>query len=512
MKVRRAARPDPPQSGYDAFMAPHRLCAAACSLACVLHVADALAADRHVGSGQTYATVQEAVAAAQAGDTVLVHGGSYAEDVTLAASGMETARITLAPAGDGTATVTGQITIDGSYWDIVDLTFVGRAGADAFRVRGDHNRIVGIELSGGDRDGIDGGGQGNEVRDAHIHHFDAGESDAHCIVLNPGAEDWVISGNRLHDCSGDTLQLFAQTAERTILNTRVEHNEMYYDPNSGVARTENAIDVKNADGLIIVGNRMYGFPDNKVVVFQKAPINIDMSCNVMHTGFTGVEFRGEDGGVVENVTFTRNLMHGYGSYALKFDGTLNANVYNNTFVTIGSDGLRIEGAGLEGGNVQNNLWVDTGSVDAGNFSADHNGFFNAPTSIGSASDVTGDPLLDAMYQLGDGSPMIDAGIDVGLPLSGAAPDIGWHEVGLRTCSTPPESGTGGGGGSDGEGGDGSGPGASGGAGGANAADPDADGGCGCAIVGRRAPTKGLAALALLVLVATQRRRRRTLTG
>lgn len=468
----------------------------------------AQAADLNVGSGQTYATVQEAVDAAQPGDVILVHDGSYVEDVDITSSGDANARITLQPADAASPTITGRITIDGDFWDITGLTLIARPGARGIRLRGDDNRILGVELSGGDDNGIDGGGRGNEVRDSHIHDFDAGASDAHCIVLNPGAEDWVIAGNDIHDCSGDCLQLFSQGVETSIKNLLVENNHLHFT--GAIMRTENAIDVKNGDGVVIRNNRMHGFPDNKVVVFQKGPVNIELSCNEMYDGFTGVEFRGEDGGTVQNVVFTRNVMHDFSSYALKFDGTEQADVFNNTFVAIGSDGLRIEGAGLDGGAVRNNLWVDAGNVDAGSFDASHNGYSNASTDIGGPDDVTGAPLLDAMYQLQDGSPMIDAGLDVGLPFAGGAPDIGWHELGGDGCDVP-MGGTGGAGsGTGGSSTTGAGPGgasATGGGGGptgGNGAASD-DGGCGCSFPGEVGERGWPLALALLLLVARRRR-------
>lgn len=482
-----------------------------CFFALVILVAPTLAhaAELSVGSGQTHATVQQAVDAAQPGDVILVHDGAYTEDVDITSSGDEAARITLRPADGASPTLTGRMTIDGAFWDIVGLTLVARPGARGIRLRGDDNRILGVELSGGEQNGIDGGGLRNEVRDSHIHDFDAGDSDAHCIVLNPGAEDWVIAGNDIHDCSGDCLQLYSQGVETSIKNLTVENNHLYFT--GAISRTENAIDVKNGDGIVIRNNRMHGFPDNKVVVFQKGPINIELSCNEMYDGFTGVEFRGEDGGVVENVVFTRNLMHDFTSYALKFDGTQLAQVFNNTFVSIGSDGLRIEGAGLDSGAIRNNLWVDTGNVDAGSFDASHNGYFNASTDIAGEGDVTGDPLLDAAYRLEDGSPMIDAGLDVGLPLVGVAPDIGWHELGLDGCEVP-MGGTGGagGGGSGGGATNGSGaggPGATGAGGaatGSNAAAGD-DGGCGCTSPGERRSHGWPLVLAAMSLAAIRRR-------
>ncbi|MEQ9325221.1 MAG: hypothetical protein RIF41_39005, partial [Polyangiaceae bacterium] len=117
----------------------------------------ALSADLNVGSGQTYATVQEAVDAAQPGDAILVHDGSYTEDVDITSSGEANARITLQPADGASPTITGQMTIDGAFWDVTGLTLVARPGARGVRLRGDDNRILGVELSGGDNNGIDGG-------------------------------------------------------------------------------------------------------------------------------------------------------------------------------------------------------------------------------------------------------------------------------------------------------------------------------------------------------------------
>lgn len=430
----------------------------------------AVAEVREVGAGQTHATIQSGIDAAVAGDEVRVHAGEYVEDLALASSGDEGARLRLVAAGDGEVVVRGGVLLEGSFWDIEGLTFIAPLGVDAFRVRGDDNRLVDLDISGGDRDGIDGSGTGNEVSGCRIHDMDGGDADAHCIVLNPGATGWRIEGNELYDCSGDCVQLYADGAERTIVDTVIRGNSMWWS--GAIARMENAVDVKNADGLLIEGNRAWGFVENKTLVFQKGPADVTVRCNEMYDGFTGVEFRAEDGGTVEGVTFERNLMHGFTEYALKFDGTVGATVAHNTFVDAASDGLRIEGLGLDGGTVRNNLWVRTGSVDGGVFDADHNGFFEVGSvGIGSASDVTGDPLLDDAFHLGAGSPMIDAGADLGAPFAGAAPDLGFAEVGLDGCGPLPggEGGAGSGGGSP------AGPAGSGGASAEGGASADGDG-------------------------------------
>ncbi len=387
-----------------------------------------------VGKSADFATVQEAVNAASPGDNIVIHDHEDDEKVTLTTDGTEDKRIVLSALPD--VVFRGRIVMRGNYWDVSDLTIIdaGDGDSDTIRIQADHNRLLRLDISGGNRDGIDGGGNNNQVLDSLIHNFDAGDSDAHCIVLNPGAENWTISGNQLFDCSGDGIQLFSQGPERTILNTRIENNDIYYT--GSIKRTENALDIKNANGLVIAGNRMFGFDSNKVVVFQKAPANIDMHCNQIYSGANGIEFRGEDGGIVENVNFSNNLIYGIEGYALKFDDAHNATVFHNTFVDIGSDGLRIEGEGLQGGALQNNLWVRTGNIDGGSFDADHNGFFAVKkNAIASSTNVNADPILDDQRKITPGSPMENAGIDVGLPFADTAPDLGAHEIGEDPCSS-----------------------------------------------------------------------------
>lgn len=402
------------------------------------------AADLDVGQGQTYASIGDAVQVAAAGDVIRVYPGDYVEDLSLDGSGAQGSPIRIESVEPLQATVRGRIQIDGSDWELADLTIISPPDVDGVQIDGSRILIEGVDLFGGTRDGIDGGGIDVTIRDSLIHDFDAGDSDAHCIVLNPGAENWVIADNALYDCSGDGVQLFSQGAERTIINTTIERNQIYYT--GAISRTENAVDVKNADGLVIRSNVMWGFGDNKTLVFQKGPANIEVTCNEMSEGFTGVEFRGEDGGTIESIVFAHNLMVGFEQYALKFDGTVGAEVFNNTFVDIDGDGLRLEEASLQQGVIQNNLWVNATQIESdGEFTADHNGFWMvADNEIGSDSDVADDPMLDANYRLVAGSPLIDAGVDVGLPFGGASPDIGWDEVDGQPCAAAPDPGDDGG--------------------------------------------------------------------
>ncbi len=397
---------------------------------------------------------------AKPGDRVELAAGGYTEDLDITSSGTATEPIVVSGVG---ATLTGQVRIQGDYWRIEDLAISGPSSSDTIRIDGNNNMLIRIDASGGGRDGIDGGGKGNQVLDSKLSGFDTGTpgNDAHCIVLNPGAEDWIIRGNRIFDCSGDGIQLFSSGVARSIKNILIENNVIYYDGSTGVTYTENAIDIKNGDGIRILNNDMYGFSTNKIIVVQKGPSNLEIRCNSLHDSERGPEFRGEDGGTVENLTFANNLVYGMASYALKLDGVVGADVFNNTIADSSGDGLRIEGDGAMSGAVRNNLWIRTGKVESSGLVADHNGFFNASSQITSASDVTSDPLVDASYVPGSTSPLIDAGVDVGYAFAGAAPDIGYFELGGEVCS-PGAAGSGGTGGAGGAAAGGSSSGAGGG--------------------------------------------------
>lgn len=108
----------------------------------------------HVGDGMR---VQAAVDAADVGDEILVHGGTYDESVSL-----PTDDLTLA--AEDEATVTGTVTVDADGIEIVDL-HVADAGLRGIVVDGSHEdlTLAGIEISGtlnglwvGGTSGVDG--------------------------------------------------------------------------------------------------------------------------------------------------------------------------------------------------------------------------------------------------------------------------------------------------------------------------------------------------------------------
>ena len=151
-----------------------------------------------------------------------------------------------------------------------------------------------------------------------------------------------------------------------------------------------------------------------------------------------------------------NIVHHMSTYALKFDGVVNATVVNNTLAYIGTEPLRFESTlgfstpSVNGGFIKNNLiYVVSASprlkAPIANVDVGYNGWFQASAGAFSRSTDTqgpdpffGNPTIDD-YHLRLGSAAIDAGTPVGLVFFGLAPDLGALEHAASTDAIPPSA-------------------------------------------------------------------------
>lgn len=170
------------------------------------------------------------------------------------------------------------------------------------------------------------------------------------------------------------------------------------------------------------------------------------------------------------ITIQKNLCYGIG----KTDGTKQGaaigiivnddstnysanvwNIYNNTFIAITGANSPFYGISIPGGNSSTNVKINNNIVenfDYLNMNCDYgghvdgleirnnvqynNGSGNAvnfdngsPSNYTNSGNINLDPLLDVSYHpTVPTSPCINAGINVGLPYNGAAPDIGYYET------------------------------------------------------------------------------------
>ncbi|MDI6739037.1 MAG: right-handed parallel beta-helix repeat-containing protein [Candidatus Edwardsbacteria bacterium] len=168
------------------------------------------------------------------------------------------------------------------------------------------------------------------------------------------------------------------------------------------------------DGLRIDSNAVTGMIDAGILVRGSA--NTAVTRNLVDQCHLGVSFEGSTGDSLCNNTIDNNTNSGV--YCTGLSGTLvarNNNITNNVYGLCWSDSQGTVSSDY------NNVWNNTYNYKNPKGPGDTN-----VVSPG-ANDISADPLYAAGYHLQAGSPCINAGMDVGLPYLGAAPDIGAYE-------------------------------------------------------------------------------------
>lgn len=420
-------------------------CAKYLSLVVMLMAANAVAGTFIVKSGES---INDKLKILQPGDTLLVRAGTYNESLALPRDGQAGKRIVLKAYPNEKPIVTNMttlLTLSKQWWLIQGLIFDQQgAASDAIKISGSNSILRGCEIRNGVKDGIDGakGSTNITIENCTIHNFvNQPGVDAHGIVVNPGAIGWKILKNKIYNCGGDCIQLYAEDTHPVSeysKNFTISGNTFYTTLG---ANSENALDFKGIDSCLVDGNEMYGF-QNKAWVVQKGCRNITGSNNIIHDSERGIEFRGEGGKSQENIKLVRNVFYNIQKfYVLKFDNVANVELYHNTLANSPVTAIRVEGAGINGGKMQNNLIANCGGASASamfNFTSDYNGWFNADADeMAGANDITGaDPKFvnaaQANFRLASVSPAKDKGVNLGLPFTGAKPDLGAYEIGMTT--------------------------------------------------------------------------------
>jgi hypothetical protein len=193
---------------------------------------------------------------------------------------------------------------------------------------------------------------------------------------------------------------------------RIDGNTV--SPASGATFPFEGVWIYQSDSLEVSGNRVDRMAD--------CGIRVDFGSNgYYHNNISTGNVQGMDFVYAGSNRAYNNTCHGNrdcGIHANNLAGTittLNNSLTNNDFGCGRYDLM---------GNITsdfNNLW--------GNRRSDYV-YYNGYGVTPGANDIHSDPLYEPDYSLQAGSPLIDAGTDVGLPFVGAAPDIGAVEFGL----------------------------------------------------------------------------------
>jgi hypothetical protein len=384
--------------------------------------------------GSSFATVAKAVSLAQAGDTILVRGGTYSLSNTLAltAAGTSAAPITVAnynnetPILDFSAEAAGKrgIQLDGNYWNLTGLT-VRNAKDNGVNITGSNNTINRLDIYGNQDSGLQLSGSTSRQpsnnlilnTDSHANYDPAGHGEnadgfaAKFRDLGPGN---VFDGDRAWGNSDDGWDFWEARNGVTVKNSWSFKNGFNTFGDSAFAGDGNGFKLGHDSGthtlqnLLVWGNRLNG---------------VDVNGNA-----TAIELPADPithGVTVENVTAYNNGAGGNG-YNFNFDESFPHTLKNDISYIAGL-------GGANGVKMNTGVLHDHNTWDGSAFSVDANDFLSLSDAIATGARLPDGSLPTSDFlHLVQNSNLVDAGTYVGQPYNGSAPDLGAYE----TAPTP----------------------------------------------------------------------------
>lgn len=346
-----------------------------------------------------WATLDHAIEVARAGDTIMMRGGEYNTnevwirgDRGMGGSPGQYLTIKSYP---------GEVaSVGGSRW--MDLE------ADFVRIEGLHFRMP---------YSLDVGGEGNQI----VNNTFYGSQPDYAAIMCGGTNN-LIQGNRVEITGGgSTLDHGIYLLNSTGITIRGNYISGFYgygihmyDEDKGDHRP------KPYENILIEGNIVVGSPNRSGIILGAHDSTVSINDVVIRNN---VIFNNADVGIlikyepISNIRIHNNVIYGNSS-GISISTTIDhLEIVNNIFASNRGGHIGISG------NLTNDLVT-------------HN-LYDQPASVGSgvtdAHPLFGNPLFidtnNGDFHLQAGSPAIDAGLDIGLPYNGAAPDLGAYEYG-----------------------------------------------------------------------------------
>lgn len=294
----------------------------------------------------------------------LTANGTFTSPITLRSYPGEQAVLLLSAYSSGAV-----VTISGSYWMVQDLEIDAGGfvtSAVNFRVESVGSRLVRVVAHHGRYHGIQVRGDQVWLVDSQFYDFDnsVADIDAECIIVHPTADNLVIQGNLIHDCSGNGIEFYHNlsdpTPEIVADNFRVENNTLW---RGSIGRAESGIGFKQGAFGIVRDNELSGYSSGAMFGARHFAHDIIWENNYAHDG-DAPPIQLYCGPDTYNLTFRNNVFDnlgdGIGDAMVYLCGGQNITIENNTWYDNRfAHGFRFDG-GILSGSIRDNLLV--GSV------------------------------------------------------------------------------------------------------------------------------------------------------
>jgi hypothetical protein len=371
------------------------------------------------------ASIVTAVAKVTAGDTIWVYGGTYeySSTISISKSGTETDSIFLLavegekPVLDFSGTAFGKrgMSLSGSYWKIEGFE-MKNAGDNALNISGSNNTITFCSFHDNEDTGLQlgGGAHDNSVINCDSYFnadpTDYGDADGFAAKLDVGSNNYFYGCRAWLNCDDgwDGYMRGNDDVSTVLENCWTWSNGYFKDGTDAGAKA-------NGNGFKVGGS------DDKLLKHNFTLIN----CLAFYNKAKGFDQNSNMGSMFfYNCTGFGNVGNDY-SVSTKIATGKKAEIKNcvlfNGKKSIGSFVVQ-----------ESNSWDSKFSVDASDFiSVDTTGISGPRQSDGSLPDI-------GFMHLAPGSDLINAGIDLGFPFLGYAPDLGAFEtavgVGVKQLS------------------------------------------------------------------------------
>jgi hypothetical protein len=346
-----------------------------------------------------WATLDHAIEVAQAGDTIMMRGGEYnTNEVWIRGDrGMGGANgqlLTIRNYPGETASVGGdrRIILEADYVRIEGLQFRLPYRMDSW---GTGNQIVNNTFSGSQATygAIEYGGNDGLIQGNRIEISGGGDTQDHGIYLHFGRNN-IVRGNYISGFSGYGIHAYDEDkgdhTPRTYDNILIEGNIITDSASrSGIilGPHDSTITMRN---VVIRNNVIFNNPDCGILIKYQPMSNILIHNNTIYDNASGIVILT----AIDHLEIVNNILASNGGGHIEISG----NLTNST--------------------ITHNLYDQPPSVGSG--VSDAHPVFANPLFVDTNSDD---------FHLQAGSTAIDAGLDIGMPYNGTAPDLGAYEYG-----------------------------------------------------------------------------------